>query len=51
MDVRQWEITYKMKGDNKRLKHYLEASSQVYAAKIFDASYPNLQRLGAPRPC
>ena len=51
MTVRQWEITYKLENDGKRLKHYVEAPSQAYAAKIFDSSFPHLIRLGAPRPC
>ena len=45
-----WEITYKINGENRRLKHYVEADSQAYAAKIFDSQFPNLTRLGAPRP-
>jgi len=48
--MRMYEITYKINGENKRLTHYIEADSQVYAAKIFDAQFPNLTRLGAPRP-
>ena len=48
--IRMWEITYKIKGENRRLKHYVEADSQTYAAKIFDSQFPNLTRLGAPRP-
>lgn len=51
MSTRQWEITYKIDGDNRRLLHYVEAPSQAYAAKIFDSSFPHLTRLGAPRPC
>ena len=48
--MRMWEITYKINGDNRRLTHYIEADSQAYAAKIFDAQFPNLTRLGGPRP-
>ncbi len=48
--MRMWEITYKLPGETKRLTHYVEAESQTYAAKIFDAQFPNLTRLGAPRP-
>jgi len=51
MSVRQWEITYKLEDGGRRLKFYIEAPSQSYAAKIFDCTYPHLQRLGAPRPC
>jgi len=51
MTLKQWEITYKMEGDGRRLKYYIEAPSQTYAAKIFDSSFPHLKRLGAPRPC
>ena len=48
--MRMWEITYKIKGENRRLTYYIEADSQVYAAKIFDSQFPNLTRLGGPRP-
>jgi len=51
MSTRQWEITYKIKGDNHRKLYYVEATTQAFAARIFDSSFPHLERLGAPRPC
>jgi hypothetical protein len=49
--MRKWEVTYRLPTTGTKYhKTIVEAETQVYASKIFEAQYPSAKRCGNPRP-
>jgi hypothetical protein len=49
--MRKWEVTYRLPTTGAKYhKTIVEATSQMYANKVFEAQYPTAKRCGNARP-